>query len=411
MYTKSSQNKIYAYLVFLIWPFFSFFMAFYDYRKSWSKNLVWLFVAFYAYSMVISDEGMDASRYRDQFIEISASAGTTNSIVADIYADDSQTVDYLKPLLDQIVSSFTTNYKILFLIYGLIFGFFFSRNLWLLLDRAEHKITKISILLLIVFVIINPIWNINGFRFWTAAQIFVYGNLLYFLEGNRKGILITLTAFLVHFSFLLPSAILLLYMIMGNRLTLYFYFFLASLFITELNLEAVRNNLFFLPTVYMNRAENYVSEEYKEKLTENLKNANWYAQVRVSALKYSIYVFLIYLFWKGRIIMIREKRLYNLFSYVLLFYAIANVISYIPSVGRFISVVSGLSVSLAFLYMQYFNDNKFRWIIKASIPALLLFLIVTIRIGFDTIGLTTVFGNPIFAIIIEDDMALIELIK
>ena len=161
MYTKSSQNKVYAYLVFLIWPFFSFFMAFYDYRKSWSKNLVWLFVAFYAYSMVISDEGMDASRYRDQFIEISASAGTTNSIVADIYADDSQTVDYLKPLLDQIVSSFTTNYKILFLIYGLIFGFFFSRNLWLLLDRAEHKITKISILLLIVFVIINPIWNIN----------------------------------------------------------------------------------------------------------------------------------------------------------------------------------------------------------------------------------------------------------
>ena len=42
-------------------------------------------------------------------------------------------IDFVEPLISTIVSSFTSNYKILFAIYGLIFGFFYSRNIWILL--------------------------------------------------------------------------------------------------------------------------------------------------------------------------------------------------------------------------------------------------------------------------------------
>ena len=45
------------------------------------------------------------------------------------------------------------------------------------------------------------------------------------------------------------------------------------------------------------------------------------------------------------------------------------------------------------------------------IPFLLIYIIVTIRIGFDTMSITTVFGNPLIAIFMEEDIALINLIK
>ena len=43
--------------------------------------------------------------------------------------------------------------------------------------------------------------------------------------------------------------------------------------------------------------------------------------------------------------------------------------------------------------------------------AMLLFIIVEIRIGFQTIGILTVIGNPLIAPLIKNDVAIIDLIK
>ena len=296
--------------------------------------------------------------------------------------------------------------------YGLIFGYFFSRNIWLLLDRTKHSITIIGILLLVIFFAINPIWNINGFRFYAGAQIFVYGALVFFLKGKKSGIYIALTAGFVHFSFILPGVILIFYLVLGNRLPLYFFFFMVSLFITELNLETVRENLLFVsPIVFEDKIEGYTNEEYRESVTASLEKAAWYVQFKSRALKYSIYLFLIGLYWRGRSIYLNEIVIYKLFSFVLLFYGIANIISYIPSAGRFIEVASGFAIALVFLSLQYKEDTIMKFLIKLSTPALLLYLVMVIRFGFDTVSLTTIFGNPLIALFMEDDMALIQLIK
>ena len=410
-YTKQTENGIYAVLIFFVWPFFSTLLAFYKYRESWAKNILWLFVAFYGYTMVIESTEVDAGRYRDQFIEM-ATTGTTTNIVTDLYARDSDHVDLLNPLLVKVVSLFTDNYKILFLAYGLIFGFFLSRNFWLLLDRTENAVTIIGLLLLIVFFVINPIWNINGFRFYAGSQIFVYGALIYFLKGKKSGVYIALSAILVHFSFMIPMAIFFLYRVLGNRLTLYFYIFIASLFITELNMESVRNNLLVIsPVVFEQKIEGYTNEEYKERIEASYEGANWYVLLKTKALKYSIYIFLIVLYWRYRNFFKNKKLLYDLFSYVLLFYGIANIISSIPSAGRFITVASGLAIALLYLSLQLKNDTTTNIIIKATMPALLLYVIVVIRIGFDTMGVTTILGNPLIALFMEEDIPLINLIK
>ena len=200
-----NSSKLYAYILFLIWPFFAAIMAFVNYRKVWAKNLVWLFVAFYSYNMVISNEYIDANRYRDNFVSYSISQEEGNSV--EFYTESSGNVDVLEPLINSVLSKITTNHKILFLVYGLIFGYFFSRNIWLLLENSSEKLLLISIPIFAIFIFTNPFWNINGFRFWTAAQVFVYGALLFFIKKNKKGLaIIGLTTF-IHFSFLLPSAI------------------------------------------------------------------------------------------------------------------------------------------------------------------------------------------------------------
>jgi len=411
MQHRISQHSIYAAGLFLIWPFLSIFFAFRNYHELWAKNIVWLFVAFFGYTMVISNADIDANRYRDQFIEISDGGEQTN-LVKGLYAEDTGYVDILKPLLDNLVSLFTNNYKILFLVYGLIFGFFFSRNLWLLLNRITHPATIISIFLLIIFAFINPIWNINGFRFWTAAQLFVYGCLLYFLEGNKKGLLIAFLSPFVHFSFMLPVAVLFIYLLLGNKLLFYFYFFMISMFISELNLESIKNNIEgVLPVVFELKVNNYTNVDYREQRVEAGKGVNWYVPFRTKALKYSVYIFLIVLFWKWRQQIKSNKQLYGLFSFVLFFFGIANIVSSIPSGGRFLNIAFSLSIALTFLFVQKFHDKFINFVLKFSTPALLLYLIVTIRMGFDTIGLTTIIGNPLIALLMEGDKALIELIK
>ena len=77
MYTKNNEKKLYAYFLFLIWPFLSILIALYEYRQKWSKNVIWLFVAFFGYTFVISNDTMDANRYRDQFIEVSTTDNGT----------------------------------------------------------------------------------------------------------------------------------------------------------------------------------------------------------------------------------------------------------------------------------------------------------------------------------------------
>jgi len=46
-----------------------------------------------------------------------------------------------------------------------------------------------------------------------------------------------------------------------------------------------------------------------------------------------------------------------------------------------------------------------------SVPFLAFFIIFTIRMGFDFIGLLTIIGNPIIALFIEDLIPLINFIK
>lgn len=128
-----------------------------------------------------------------------------------------------------------------------------------------------------------------------------------------------ISTFTIHFSFLIAIAIFLIYFFLGNRVTVFFYFFVASLFIEGLQLEQVRDNLIYLPEILQDRTSGYVNEEYAESIGQFKESANWYVQGHLDALHYVISSLLIVIFWKGRNFLKNETNLYNYFGFILLF--------------------------------------------------------------------------------------------
>lgn len=406
MNKKDNKYGYYSSFLFLIWPFLAVISAFSNYRNDWGKNLLWAFIAFYGFTFAIGIENSnsDINRYVEEYKQLHHEDLTFEKGLE--YYQKSGEIDVARTLIAVTLSRFTDQQSILTLVYGIILGFFFSRNMWFVLERVEGEIKPITILLFAVLFLVIPIWGMNGFRMWTAAHIFIYGLLPFLFEGNRKGLFISFLSVLVHFSFIVPLAVLAGYLFLGNRLVLYFSFFLLTLFISEINLEAfnqvVEN---YAPEIIQERTASYRSElkveEYREGPERKL---NWYVVWYGRALNWSIAGFLIVLFLKARNFFNENIGWLNLFSFTLLFLGVANLFTSLPSGGRFVTVAQLCALVLITLYVQNRRaDTVMKRYIIAAIPALLLYVIVAFRTGLYSTSATAVLGNPFIAVFMTED--------
>ena len=373
-------------------------------------NIFWLFCIFLGLTFVIASEGPDSARYASTLKTFHDEGITWSELINSIYTPGSNFVDVVQPVVTWFISLFTDNPSVLLAGFALIFGFFYSRNLWYLLDKIDDKISLVTFIFVLTFALINPIWHINGFRMWTASQVFIYGLLPYLFEGNKRRLWWSVGSILFHFSFIFPVAILATYVLFKNRLIIYFIFFIVTSFINTINLEAIRDLLDFLPSFMDPRVESYTNINYAQRIAEARERINWYVPLSGEVLTYTSYLFAIFIFLKGR------KRLegpfLNLFCFGLWFYGWANLASLVPSGGRFVSIANLIMIFFITLYLQ---ENYFQKVLKVlrgiSMPGLLLFIVVAIRIGFDYISFATTFGNPILMLFVHDNTPLIAYVK
>ncbi|WP_176466323.1 EpsG family protein [Aliifodinibius salipaludis] len=403
-----SNNKIgfYSAMLFLLWPLLALLSAFKNYRSSWAKNILWAFIAFYGFAFAIGaeSEGADIARYVEKYQHLHGQQMTFAKALE--YYSESGDIDVASTFISIVLSRFTDSQSILTLVYGIIFGYFFSRNMWFVLEHLKGNIRFTTALLFICFFLVIPIWNMNGFRMWTAAHIFIYGLLPYLYEGKKSGVLIASLSILVHFSFLVPVSILYLYIFAGNRLLIYFVFYCLTFFVSEINLS-VFNELVegYAPEIIQERTAGYRGEQYVENYREGTTNSqNWYMDWYGRAMRWSIMGFLVVLFFRAKKFFMQNKNWLNLFCFTLLFYGVANLFSSLPSGGRFLSIANLSALALITLYVQNKEHEKVmkRFIIAAT-PALVLFIVVSVRMGLYSISATTILGNPIIAIFLTGE--------
>lgn len=414
--SKRLQNKtlLTSALLFIIHPLTAVIFAIKEYRSFYAKNIIWFFVMFYGFTIVISNEGMDANRYRDWFIELSNTKITLDNFVGLLYQEGSKYVDIVQPLITFIVSRFSDDSRVLFAVFGLVFGYFYSRNIWYLFDRSGSSIKQSSLIYIIVFAIVIAFWQINGFRMWTAAHLFFFGAIRYLTEDKTTGILIAASSIFIHFSFILPVSILLAFILLPKRTSLYFWFFIISFLISELDVNVISNALQrVLPGVLFSRVEGFMDPDYIAMNSEAIASRNWRYHLYSNAIYWVTSISLITIYLFGPKFIKSYSNITRIYCFVLLFLASINLVSNIPSVSRFYSVAYLFAFAFLFFYFQHAPDFRFKKaILYVSWPLLVFYCLGMLNVSFLTIGLTTVLGNPILVVLPYGDVsiALIDLI-
>ncbi|MCF6222636.1 MAG: EpsG family protein [Flavobacteriaceae bacterium] len=394
------SDNLVRWLIFLVNPFAAMLISFKEYTAPYAKNIFWAFCVFYGLTFAIGHEssGSDINRYLEELQYLhSRYEYTTNDIIN--YFQQSGEVDILRTFLSYVISRFSDSQAILTTVYAIIFGFFFSRNIWYVMNLLEGRISGLTKMLILGLILVIPIWFINGFRMWTAFHVFMYGLLPYIFVNKKSKLLFVYLSFLVHFSFILPILVLMMYIIIGNRVQLFFIGFVLSMFVSELNISFFNQYIEnYAPQSIAERSESYRNEDViengKEKSTVN--KTVWYVRWNGKLLKWSFYILLIYLYIFTNIKMLPEWK--RIFSITLVFFSVGNILSLIPSGGRYLSFSSFLIFTMLILYLNQFKEDlKFQRLIKILTPVFILFIIVSVRIGLYSTSITTIIGNPFIA--------------
>ena len=398
-------------LLYLIWPFLVLVESIRNYRESWAKNGIWLFVIFFAFTFV-PRSGNDSMGMAERLTEFHNADLSLSQVLGMVYTHGSRYLDVIQLLITFLVSKFSNDYRILFGIFGVLFGFFYSRNIWSLITATEGKLGTVEIILLLLFSLLIPMWYINGVRFWTAAHIFIYGALQVLLYKNTRGYLIGALSILMHFSYVFPVVLLGAYLVIGNRTRIYFAFFIVSLIISGLDPILVRDTLLnYAPDILHNRISSYTNLDEIERGRLAYANANFYARWYLGAIKIGISSLLILVFLAGKEYW-KEKNVINLYSFALFFTGFTNLTSTVSSMGRF-SHVANL-VSVASMFMFYYalprTHSSRKWFYLAT-PFLVFYAFTMVRLAMDNTGVLAFISNPIFAPFLANKLALIDLIR
>lgn len=400
------------FIFFLVSPFLGFIQAFKHYKEDWAKNSVWLFVIFYGFTM-FRPEIMDSSRYVAKLKELYNSPLNWDIFVANFYSEESSSVDIYQPLVTYILALFTDNGNILFAVFGILFGYFYSRNIWLLLDFSKNqRINRNMIAIIAAFSCVIGFWTLNGVRMWTAAHMFFYGAFLLLVYGNRKGIVIAALSILVHFSFVMPFAVLLFFYFVKIPWRILYFFFIASFSISTLNVDSIRSRLESVaPDFLLPRVKSYTSEEYIEVISDLNASGNWYITYYTTFLNWYLVILFSFIYFSTAKSKTHNKSFSNLFGFSLLLMSIGNITSLLPSGGRYLLLAQLFGMALIYFYYVVFNDTAFKkWALVVS-PILLFYIVVSIRISIDTVSLMTILTNPILATIVDLPVPLIDIIK
>ncbi|KAF2519769.1 hypothetical protein E0W68_00625 [Flavobacterium salilacus subsp. salilacus] len=409
------SNSFWILIIFFINPFLSLVVSGRDYLSKYFTNIIWLFCTFYGYTFYPVRNTMDSFRHREDFLRWATEREMTfDYFLNRLYGDDVSFVDILLPLLKFLVSRVTDDPNIFYGVLGCLFGYFYSRNIRFILSYYNLKINKYSAIFLFMFAITIPMWEINSFRFWLAAHIFVLaGFKILFHKKNIAYLAIFITPF-IHFSFVFVIILFFIYKLIGNKITIHFIILMSSIFLGQFNITKSVQSV--LPTTSIesldDKTTGYTSEGYIEDRAESSQSLNWYAKYRSLPVKYLTFLILAIIFFKHKD-EITQSDLLPLFCAGLFIFSISfTIMSSVPVFGRYNRI--GQMFIYAFLFLFFLKKKNTQWYRKIHpyyIAAASLFIIVSIRGWFDTMTIDTLISNPLMLMFYHSNENIINFIK
>jgi hypothetical protein len=419
-------------LLFLIWPFGSIF-ANLSRVNSYSHRVFFLtlFIGFFGFSFIILGDAADIVRIKDLFYKVDEEIDfglTFSQQISRLYVYDEYS-DPFAPISAFLIAIFTNDHRFFMGVLGLIYGYYFAKVILYVDSVLEFRFllnNKISTLLFLTILILIPIWQLNGIRFWTGTMFVIHFILRYIYLGKSLWPLLISpffhSAFLVWapllffliplFSKIKPSILQL--MILGTLQVVFYSDFRVKAF----DISGISTNASALEGK-MN-AYNKDADEISELYNDNTQ-ASWFITLRYSIEKYIriiIQLEFILVAWY----MIKNNNIDTLQFKELNIILLCGILAYTftlhpsPSVARF-TIFFNYLVPLFFIRNMVFNGinlNKnivlFRYrLVRFTFLFMLLFVaVVEIRNGFEYLNYALFLGNPFTIYFFGNETPLIE---
>lgn len=407
-YKEPSGDFKYQFILFMIWPLLSLISAIKNVRLPGSRHIVTLFCGFIGLLFYVRP-GVDASRYQQWFLEYThKDFGDFWMDVIAVFVEQTET-DLFRHLINYTVSRFTGDPMWLWVTLGLIFGYFYSKNIWFLINNTEERFNLNAALFMVAFIfIITPMQGINQFRFWLAAHVFFMGAVNIIMFRNPKYFIAAFAAPLIHFGMMLPVAVLVAFYFLGRRDFIYIPLAIGSAMLAEVDFRLLSDHAAMLGPAFEARFEGYTGDRAVERVESRFDRV-WYVSLWQPLLLYTTYGMMAYVY-----IMFREKLsegLKNFTSFLFIFITLINLINHFPMIYRYRPVL--YLFLFAFLYLVYKELDIRRidiGLLFCLFPVLLMVVFHT-RTSIDLVNAVILIANPFFAFIGNFDTSLFEFIQ
>ena len=340
------MNKLFEkLLLFIINPFVGFLESFRSPQKHNSRVIIYLWFIAFGFCFVPESENVvnsgDATRYAMDFRD--AQTYTTQNYLNDIndYFNNNLTTDtrdLYTLTLNFVVSRFTDNFHWLFMVFAIVFGFFYVKSMIFVIPNDNEKFLPLIIpILFLLFCFSNPIYNINGVRFWTAAWVAVY--IMFQVLVNKKYIYLLLlpVTYLIHAGFIFFIIVFLIYLFSRKFHSFWNIAFIVSLFFTASSLVSEFAGFSsLLPENLQRFMTYYASEDIIAEKMQAQESLPMYARI-LNLLPRIILNILVALCLFNRDKLNETNRSKEVLEFLVVLMSIVNITLSIPSVGvRFI---------------------------------------------------------------------------
>lgn len=355
-------------ILFILNPFISAIFSLKDIRDGVSHRFLYLWFLIFGIGFCAISEVADSFRYVEKFmIEHNYTWSQYMMEINEYFTFESNIKDIYTLTVNFFVGRFTNNYHWTYFIYAAVFGFFYIKSLKIFLRHNNVSNNIVFYALLFMFCYSNPIYNINGVRFWTAAWIGVYVALSVFVEKDYKKLPLLILLPLVHGSSVIWVVIMAIALLLSRFQNITIGLFIASSFVLAVSYLNIMNDYsYLLPQFLQNQIWSYTESEMALKRLSGVSQyGKAYADFLIALPGY-FQILLSYLLILNRKEINRDKRAGYVLTIMLALAAITNFLSGIPSMGRFKALVIPMLVivwaynyRILKKYDKYFNVVPF----------------------------------------------------
>lgn len=375
------------------------------------RNLPWkqyrifllLFLALYGYVFVPIPDS-DSTRYIENFrIYSSYSLSDIETVLTNTYTDNTLNPDIYAPVLLFLVTRFTDNYRIFFLIVSLVY-FSVAFKLWeTIWDFAGGQRFKLySVFFLGTFFLLGFSAGINGVRWPLGFMVFSLGSLKFILTSKMKYFILAGLSLFIHYALIYPLLFLLLFLILqlARNLNIIMIGLITVLFLTSILSQFISSNAGLFGPAIQGRLMGFTGEGFLESRTSIQFVWNWYILVNLYATQYFLFFALFMIFLR------RSALKFDDLAVRLLMFVILVLIQSIlsgnildPLTNSRYYLIMFLFGLITLLYLGKINPSSvlLRNLSYIYIPVMVLRALIIIRTDLYTVSPLLIFGN-IFSI-------------